>query len=186
MRRLSSSTAARLWRSVVFSVALVACSITYAIDPASPRVQKEVTKMRAVLEENFQAVNEENLPKLIGTISRSTGTPHQIQEFAAEAKQMFEATDVYMRLVDFELTAFDPPFACATVTQLTLPADQKGSDEDLANRKMGPTFFRHHSGLLPEYELCKYGQQFHLERGKWKVHKVVSKPVQAEWPKNTE
>lgn len=160
-----------------------ACASALALDPASPVAQRQAKKMRAVLEENFQACNEENLKKLLGTTSRFTGTPEQMAEFAAEAKQMFEDTDVYMRLVDFELTDFSPPIAYATVIQLTLPADKKGSDEDLANRKLGTTHFRSNSALLPEYELCSYRQRFNFEGGKWKVHKVVSRPVKAEWPK---
>jgi hypothetical protein len=159
-----------------------ACTSVYAIDPDSPVAQREAKKMRAVLEENFQACNEENLKKLLGTTSRFTGTPQQMAEFAAEAKQMFEDTDVYMRLVDFQLTDFSPPIAYATVIQLTLPAEEKRSDEDIANRKLGTTHFRSNSALLPEYELCSYRQRFNFEGGKWKVHKVVSRPVKAEWP----
>jgi hypothetical protein len=155
---------------------------TFALPPDSPVAQREAVKMRVVLEENFQAINEENLRKLLGTMSRTTGTPQQMQEFAAEAKQMFEDTDVYMRLVDFKLIDFSPPIAHATVIQLTLPADEEASDADLANRKLGTTHFRSNSALLPEYELCSYRQRFNFERGKWKVHKVVSKPVKAEWP----
>jgi len=160
-----------------------ACMSAFAINPDSPAAQREAKKMRAVLEENFQAVNEENLPKLLKTMSRFMGTREQMAEFTTEAKQMFEDTDVYMRLVDFELTDFSPPNACATVIQLTLPADEKVGDEDLANRKLGTTHFRSNSALLPEYELCSYRQRFNFEGGKWKVHKVVSRPVKAEWPK---
>jgi len=170
---------------VVFAAAFLtsACTNALALDPDSPVAQREAKKMRAVLEENFQACNEENLKKLLGTTSRFTGTSEQMAEFSAEAKQMFEDTDVYMRLVDFQLTDFSPPIAYATVIQLTLPADEKGSDEDLANRKLGTTHFRSNSALLPEYELCSYRQRFNFEGGKWKVHKVVSRPVKAEWPK---
>lgn len=168
----------------VFAATLLVqlCTSALALDPESPAAQQEAEKMRAVLEENFQACNEENLKKLLGTTSRFTGTPQQMAEFAAEAKQMFEDTDVYMRLVDFELTDFSPPIAYATVIQLTLPANEKGTDEDLANRKLGTTHFRSNSALLPEYELCSYRQRFNFEGGKWKVHKVVSRPVKAEWP----
>jgi hypothetical protein len=81
--------------------------------------------MRAVLEENFRACNEENLNKLPGTTSHFTGTWEQMAEFAAEAEQMFEDTDVYMRLVDFELTDFGPPVAYATVIQLKPPLTKK-------------------------------------------------------------
>lgn len=168
---------------IIASLLASGCTNAFAVEPNSPLAQREAKKMRAVLEVNFQACNEENVKKLLGTTSRFTGTREQMAEFAAEAKQMFEDTDVYMRLVDFELTEFSPPIAYATVIQLTLPADEKGSDEDLANRTLGTTHFRSNSALLPEYELCSYRQRFNFEGGKWKVHKVVSRPVKAEWPK---
>jgi len=126
--------------------------------------------------------NGENLKKLLKKTSRYTGTPQQMAEFAAEAKQMFSDTDVYMRLVDFTLTDFSPPIAYATVIQLTLPANEQASDDALANRKLGTTHFRSNSALLPEYELCSYRQRFNFEGGKSKVHRVVSRPVKAEWP----
>ncbi len=88
----------------VFSAVLLlsACASAFALDPASPVAQREAKKMRAVLEENFQACNEENLKKLLGTTSRFTGTPQQMAEFAAEVKQMFDDTDVSVRVVDVE------------------------------------------------------------------------------------
>jgi hypothetical protein len=145
-------------------------------------VQREATKMRKVLDENFQAINEENLKKLIGTTSRFTGTPQEMAEFAAEAKQMFKDTDVYMRLVDFQLTDFSPPFADAQVTQLTLPAEDKDTQDVRTGEATGRLEFRDKSALLPEFDLCTYKQRFHFENGKWKVHRVLSQPVKAEWP----
>lgn len=153
-----------------------------ALPPDSPIAQREAQKMRKVLEENFQAVNEEKLKKLIGTTSRFTGTPQEMAEFAAEAEQMFKDTDVYMRLVDLTLTDFSPPFADAQVTQLTLPAEDKDTQDARPGKAMGRLEFRDKSALLPEYELCTYKQRFHFENGKWKVHRVLSQPVKAEWP----
>lgn len=168
---------------VALSLLFSACASVYADDPQSPLAQQEAEKMRAVLEENFQAINEENLPKLLATTSRFTGTQKQMAEFAAEAKKLFSDTDVYMRLVEFKLTKFKPPRAYAMVTQLTLPAEEKGTEAERGGRKLGTTDFRSKSALLPEYELCTYKQRFNFESGKWKVHRVVSEPVKASWPK---
>jgi hypothetical protein len=96
-------------KSLCVCLAVFVCgasTMTYALDPDSPVAKREAQKMRAVLEENFQACNEENLKKLLGTTSRFTGTPQQMAEFATEAKQMFESCDVYMRLVDFTADGF--------------------------------------------------------------------------------
>lgn len=160
-----------------------ACTSVFADDPQSPRAQQEAEEMRAVLEQNFQAINDENLPQLLATTSRFTGTQEQMAEFAAEAKQMFKDTDVYMRLVEFKLTKFKPPRAYAMVTQLTLPAEEKGTEAERGGRKLGTTDFRSKSALLPEFELCTYKQRFNFENGQWKVHRVVSEPVKASWPK---
>ena len=167
----------------LLALVLAAIPPARADDPNSPTAQREAQKMRAILEENFQAVNDENLPKLLATTSRFTVTPQQMNQFAAEAKQMFEDTDVYMRLVDFKLTKFQPPRAYAMVTQLTLPAEEQGTDAEHGGRKLGRTEFLNKSALLPEYELCTYKQRFNFEGGKWKVHRVVSEPVKATWPK---
>jgi hypothetical protein len=161
-----------------------ACASVLADAPNSPIAQREAEQMRAVLEENFQAYNEENLKKLLGTTSRFTDTPEQMAQFAAEAKMMFEDMDVYMRLVDFELIKFQPPRAYAKVTQLTLLAEEKGTEAERGGRKVGTTDFRSKSALLPEYELCTYKQRFNFEGGTWEVHRVVSQPEMATWPKS--
>ena len=179
-----TATARFSWLIACVGIFVAAHGRAFALPPDSPVAKREAQKMRVVLEENFQAINEENLKKLLGTASRYTGTQQEMAEFAAEAKQMFESCDIYMRLVEFTLTDFSPPIAYATVIQLTLPANEQASDDaDLANRKLGTTHFRSNSALLPEYELCSYRQRFNFEGGKWKVHRVVSKPVKAEWPK---
>jgi hypothetical protein len=183
MRFPGTASSTRRISCAAFALVVAAQPPVHALDPDSPIAQREARKMQAVLEENFQAINEENLKKLLGTTSRYTGTQQEMAEFAAEAKQMFADTDVYMRLVDFELTDFAPPTAYATVIQLTLPANEQVSDDDLANRKLGTTHFRSNSALLPEYELCSYRQRFNFEGGKWKVHRVVSQPVKAQWPR---
>ena len=179
-----TATARFSWLIACVGIFVAAHGRAFALPPDSPVAKREAQKMRVVLEENFQAINEENLKKLLGTASRYTGTQQEMAEFAAEAKQMFESCDIYMRLVEFTLTDFSPPIAYATVIQLTLPANEQASDDaDLANRKLGTTHFRSNSALLPEYELCSYRQRFNFEGGKWKVHRVVSQPVKAEWPK---
>jgi len=175
----------RLSRGAFPLFAVLWCALgqpALALPPDSPIAQREAKKMRKVLDDNFQAINEESLKKLIGTTSRFTGTPQEMAEFAAEAEQMFKDTDVYMRLVDLQLTDFSPPFADAQVTQLTLPAEDKDTQDARPGKAMDRLEFRDKSALLPEFELCTYKQRFHFENGKWKVHRVLSQPVKTEWP----
>lgn len=152
-------------------VVLGSC-VAYAADVNSPLAQQEAEKMRAILEENFQALTAENLPALMATTSRYSGSPAQVAEFKREAQQMFDDTDVYVRLVNFQLVKFQPPRAYAIVQQLTLPADEADH-----RPRQGELNFRHHSALLPEYQLVEYKQRFNFENGQWKVHRVVTPPV---------
>lgn len=162
-----TGTAPSAWLVACVGMFVAAHGWAFALPPDTPVAKREAQTMRAVPEHNFQAINEENLKKLLGTASRYTGTQQEMVEFAAEAKQMFRDTDVYMRLVEFTLTDFAPPIAYATVIQFTLPADERGSDVGLANRKLGTTHFRSNSALLPEYEMCSYRQRFNFEGGSW-------------------
>lgn len=133
---------------------------------------------RAVLEDNFQACNNENLKALMKTCSRYSGTREEGLEFMREAQSMFDEADVYMRLTGFKLVKVEGPFAYAYVNQLTLPAAQK-DDPRTGNAELSG-YFRHNSGLLPKWQEVQYLQAFHFENGKWKVHRLLSEPVPVE------
>jgi len=165
------------WASL--AVCLFPALVASGAGPNGPAAKQAARKMREVLEQNFQAVNEEDLKKLLSTMSQNVGTPEQISEFKEQAESMFRETDVYMRLVDFQLTAFQPPMAEALVKQMTLPANEKDSPPATP----GKLHFRNHSALLPDSQLVEYRQLFRLEGGKWKVHQIISAPTPvAEWP----
>jgi sensor domain CHASE-containing protein len=132
-------------------------------------VQKEAERIREVLQANFQATNEENLPALMETIGH---TMSGRQHFEAEAKKMFEDTDVYLRLEDFQLIEYRPLFAAVRVVQVTLPADEKDREAMSGRRRA----YRGGTALLPEWERCVYTQTFHRENGKWKLHLITDRP----------
>jgi hypothetical protein len=145
---------------------------------AEPNVQRIEAGCRAILEDNFQACNDENVKALIKTCSRYTGTREEGLEFMQEAQSMFDETDVYMRLTGFKLIKVEGPFAYAYVNQLTLPAAQKDAPRT-GNAELSG-YFRHNSGLLPKWQEVQYLQKFHFDAGKWKVHRLVSEPVRVE------
>jgi len=126
----------------------------------------EVADIRAVLEENFQATTVEDLPRLMATISSKA--PDR-DKFAKESQDVFNRTDVYVRLDDFQMVGWKPPFAAARVVQTTLP-----KEED--DRQEGNVYYATNSALLPEAETVEYTQVFLKERGKWKVHAITSAP----------
>ncbi len=143
--------------------------------PPASAIHKEAEKIRAVLQANFQACNEENLDALMATCSRE---PQGTEEFANEARTLFRDTDVYLRLADFELLELKPPYASARVIQITLPADEKDRTSGAARQ----VFFRGNSALLPQWECVEYTQSFKKENGKWKVYMITTEPKPAVWP----
>jgi hypothetical protein len=159
--------------TVVMSFVMLFNQMTLADDPVG-RAEEEC---RAVLEQNFHAITSESWKSFQKTLSQSAGTRAELQELKAEAEKMFSDTDVYMRLVDFKLIDLRPPMAEALVLQLTLPADEKDR-EPVRHQRLGVNF-KHHSALLPEFELVKYRQRFWYENGEWKVHQIVSRPLPA-------
>lgn len=172
---------AQYWLTVLFlhglALAVIVNAGAFAAPPAAARkaAEKEAEKIRAALQANFQACNEENLEALMGTLSIAMDGR---QEFANEAKKLFNDTDVYLRVADFELLEFRPPFASARVIQITLPADEK--DRESGDAKQ--VFFRGNSALLPKWECVEYTQQFRKENGQWKLHLITTEPTPAVWP----
>lgn len=163
--------------------ALTFCVATsvFAAPPSkqSRAVEKESEAIRAALEANFAACNNEDVKALTATMSR---TMPGIPEFAKEAKDTFDQTDAYFRLADFELLELRPPYAMARVVQITLPKDEKDRTTG-TNRQI---FYREHSGLLPPWECVEYQQRFKKEGGKWKVDLITTKPKPTVWPPGSE
>jgi hypothetical protein len=166
---------------VVIVVLVSLCGNAYGIDHTTKWdlqwVESVMPKVREVLEQNIQACNAEDATALLATMH--SGLPGR-DEFEAEAKQLFEETNIYVRILDVaydvRYTETDPNtkftrFA-VEVTQHTVVAD---GDEDAAS------YFREHSALLPP-EYCKYVQTFKLEKGKWKVDKIFGKPIELAGP----
>ncbi|WP_353208534.1 hypothetical protein [Sphingorhabdus sp.] len=155
---------------LIVLIAVLMFSQTLLAATPEERAAAEV-ECKQVIEQNFQAINEENLKALLATCSVYSGTAEQGREFVAQTKEMFEETNVYMTLTDFEIIKVVTPRAYAWVTQRTIaqrPEDHKPKNPGLN--------YRHHSALLPEYEEVRYKQRFNFEGGEWKVHKVVSAP----------
>lgn len=149
---------------MILLVAVAACLFVTACFSAPPA--SEVADIRAVLEENFQATTVEDLPRLMATIS--SRAPDR-DKFAKESQDVFNRTDVYVRLDDFQMVGWKPPFAAARVVQTTLPKEEN-------DRQEGNVYYATNSALLPEAETVEYTQVFLKERGKWKVHEITSAP----------
>jgi len=171
-----ASVRERYPRRVGVSLAVLFTLFGWPLLAADP-IQKVEAQCRIMLERNFNAVNAEDLRQLMKTFTKEAASGQHAADFKEEAAKMFSDTDVYMRLVDFKLIDLRPPMAEALVLQLTLPADEKDR-EPVRHQRLGVNF-KHHSALLPEFELVKYRQRFRYENGEWKVHQIVSRPLPA-------
>jgi hypothetical protein len=162
-------------------VLVALCGDAHAIDHNTKYnlqwVESVMPKVREVLEQNIQACNAEDATALLATMhSKLPGR----DEFESEAKQLFEETNIYIRILDvaydvrYTDTDPNPKFTkfALEVTQHTQLGD---GDEEAYTR------FRERSALLPP-EYCKYVQTFKLEKGKWKVDKILGKPIELSGP----
>lgn len=161
---------------------LAACAVWLSSGPlfAAPieklplAIRKEAERIRDAVEQNFQACTEENVKDLLATCSRQSPG---LNDFAKEAQTLFDKTDVYMRLADFELLEFRPPHAAARIVQITLPKDEK----DKTKGEPKEIFYQERSALLPKWECCEYTQTFRKEDGKWKLYLITTQPKPVEW-----
>jgi serine/threonine protein kinase len=134
-----------------------------------PSWDQEAAAIRAVMEANFQAMNEENVPRLLGTCSSECP---DLDEFAKEARDLFRETDVCVSLAGFELLSLGPLEAKARITQITLPADERDRTRGLPRQ----VFFKSRSALLPKWESCQYTQSLKKENGRWKLYLIEDEP----------
>ncbi len=152
----------------------VAASHSHAAENA--RHKKEMQAIRAVIEENFRASNNEDVDGVMDTMTPYT--PNK-ENFRAELKEFFEETDVYTRLVDLtfvsaEMTSYGPA-ATVRVVQQTLPK----AEEDKA---IPYSDFRSRSAMLPPWEVCEFEIVMHKVRGKWKAHLMGGDVREAQLP----
>ena len=160
--------------SVLILGVLAGVGITFGAEPRlPPLLRRDVEQIRSVLEENFRATTEENLPALMETISLSLPGRGQFQ---AESEKMFAETDVYLRVEGFEMIGYRPPYAVARVVQLTLPSDEEARGAGTAAQQV----YRGSTALLPEWERAVYTQQFKKEGGKWRLHGILEQPAPLE------
>lgn len=151
---------------LLLAFAVLSSSLTVAAEKLNARGRKELEGIRAVMQENFQAANEEHVDRVMAT--QTLDCP-QRETFREELKQFFEDTDCYTRLLDLRFVEADQSGTVVTVTvvQETLVAEE---DENAGSD------FRTHSAMLPPWPICAYEVEFHKVRGKWLIHEIVSEP----------
>jgi hypothetical protein len=138
-------------------------------------VEAATAAIREVMERNFQASSAEDLKAVMATMT--SNCPDR-QNFMKECQQMFDDTDVYIRLVDCKwITSWRDSkglWAAVDIKQWTVPKDDKVEYSE----------YRHRSGLLPKWELCEYQLYARVEKGQWKAHVINGNVFEAMWPED--
>lgn len=136
-------------------------------------VKAATAAIREVMEQNFQACSAEDLKAVMATMT--SNCPDR-ENFMKECQQMFDDTDVYIRLVDCKwITSWRDSkglWAAVDIKQWTVPKDDKVQYSE----------YRHRSGLLPKWELCEYQLYARVEKGQWKAHVINGRVYEAQWP----
>jgi hypothetical protein len=139
------------------------------------RAEDSTTRqLREVLEENMAASTNEDLPRLLQTMSAEM--PNR-ELFIDQCKKEWADHDIYYRLDDVKIVKqnkWRPPYAVATVRETQWDKNREGPEgraegvasDDLANRMSLRTT---HPTTESEY-------LFKRENGKWKVVAGISDP----------
>ena len=154
-------------------IACLAMLLAASVATAWAQTQEQIDACRAVLEENFNAFNYEDVDALVATISPAAESrPGQIEEFRREAESLFaDEKDVYIRLVAFQpLEARGNKLLAHVLQHTTTVGDEDG--------KTTHHEFRNRSALLPEYRFAKYKQEFIWDKRKrkWQLGAIIGRP----------
>lgn len=131
---------------------------------------------RAVLEENFNAFNYEDVDGLMDTIAVSASDATMRARFREEAEKLFEEEDVYIKLAFFDpFWAENGKLRAMVVQTTTKVGDENGVT---AYNGIGSAHFRERSGLLPPWRHAYYLQEFEYDKKskKWLVGAIVGRP----------
>lgn len=127
----------------------------------------EEHKIRAALDQNFEAYNREDVKGMLATLSP---TLPRREEFAQQAAETFRDNDAYISVRDFELLEVKGQYAAARVVQGTMARD------DAPEPTEEQAFYRENSKLLPSEEETEYVQAFKKEGGKWRLWLIMTQP----------
>lgn len=155
--------------------ACVACCLVTLLVAAGARAEDSTTRqLRAVLEENMAASTNEDLPRLLKTMSEEM--PNR-ELFIEQCRKEWAEHDIYYRLDEVKIVKqnkWRPPYIVATVRETQWDKKRDGAEgraedvvpDDLANRMSLRTT---HPTTESEY-------LFKRENGKWKVVAGISDP----------
>lgn len=165
------------------SASLVSCIFVVAaavVTQAPPSWAEDAMtyEIRQVMEENLAACNEEDLPRLLKTMSQEM--PNR-KLFIAETRKEWAATDTYARLEDIQVLKSSTapraitqlPYATVRVIQSTFQVGDRKSNEP-------PSEFAKRMVLTTGNSAVQYETLWKKEGGKWRMVAGLTEPRQAE------
>lgn len=167
----------------LFIAAIVAVYGYIAVNARGENPEAVRQGIWANMEANFRACNEENLQKLLATVSRELP---QRELFIETIRAEWEAEDTYTRLVDVELLAHSDapnantrfPYATALITQETLRPSSENIQafEQCKNGRCRDKDLAHLFAISPNHNTVRYQALFKKEGGKWKGVANLTEP----------
>jgi hypothetical protein len=154
---------------------IVNAVVWVAVLPCLGLAEDSTTRaLRLAMEENLAAANEEDLPRLLRTMSQEM--PNR-DLFIAETKKEWAATDTYSRLKSIEVLKHSNapraitrlPYATVRVVQTTVQVGDRKSDEP-------PTEFAKRMALTSDQHPVEYEILWKKEGGKWRMVAGLTEP----------
>jgi hypothetical protein len=159
--------------SVLSVVAVMAMFLTPP-HRAAIAVDSATQAIRVVMEENLAACNEEDMPRLLKTMSQEM--PNR-ELFIAETKKEWAASDSYARLDEIEVLKHSNapraimrlPYATVRVVQTTVPVGERRSGQE-------PSEFAKKMLLSQDAPTVEYQTLWKKEGGKWRLVANLTEP----------
>lgn len=167
---------------LVVAVYAVLVSRTYGAETQ----EATETAIRANMEQNMIACNEENMDKLLKLMSKEM--PNR-QRFIMTVDQFWSVSDTYNRVEDVEVLKNTAapygntryPYATAKIRQTTYyireAEDSLAVRRNCADGQCDEADMRHLMAVAPRNETVEFEALFKHEGGQWKLVANVSEPV---------
>lgn len=149
-----------------FRICGMACAAWLSVVVAACAEDSTTRQIRALMQENFEASNREDLEGVLATMSEEMP---QRELFIQQCKREWEASDLYYRLDDVKVvrqTKWRPPYLVATVRQTIT-----GNEGQAQDRKLSDIMSLNTDVPSTEQEVL-----FKRERGSWKLVACVTEP----------
>lgn len=155
--------------------------------PPAAAARDVETKLRALMDANMAACNEENMDKLLELMSKEM--PNR-KKFMLVVDQQWSVNDTYNRIDELEVLKTTPapygntkfPYATARIVQTTYYVNQRAEAKAAlqgicADGKCDDSEMAHLMAIAPRHEQTEYECLFKFEDGEWKIVANVSAPV---------